>query len=183
MRRVMVQSVKFTAAQTIQRQVMSAMASSIGWVKDLDRALTDISVVTGKVGGELDEVYESAVRGSKVLRVAADEYAKGALIFYQQGLSDEEVTRRAELTIKSAKAAGQSIADMSSQLTSIWNNYRMVGEEQEKAASVGAALAAQTAVDFKDIAEAMQTAAAPAAQMGVEYNQLAAIIATVGDVS
>lgn len=183
MRRVMVQSVKFTAAQTIQRQVMSAMASSIGWVKDLDRALTDISVVTGKVGGELDKVYEGAVRGSKELRVAADEYAKGALIFYQQGLSDEEVTRRTELTIKSAKAAGQSIADMSSQLTSIWNNYRMVGEEQEKAASVGAALAAQTAVDFKDIAEAMQTAAAPAAQMGVEYNQLAAIIATVGDVS
>lgn len=59
----------------------------------------------------------------------------------------------------------------------------MIGEEQERAAAVGAALAAKTAVDFKDIAEAMQTAAAPAAQMGVEYNQLAAIIATVGDVS
>lgn len=29
----------------------------------------------------------------------------------------------------------------------------------------------------------MQNAAAPAAQMGVEYNQLAAIIATVGDVT
>lgn len=72
---------------------------------------------------------------------------------------------------------------MSQQLTAIWNTYGMVGEEQERAAAVGAKMAAQTAVDFKDIATAMQQAAAPAAQMGVEYNQLAAIIATVGDVT
>lgn len=70
---------------------------------------------------------------------------------------------------------------MSKQLTAIWNTYGMVGDEQLRAASVGAKMAAQTAVDFSDIAQAMQTAAAPAAQMGVEYNQLAAIIATVGD--
>lgn len=70
---------------------------------------------------------------------------------------------------------------MSKQLTAIWNTYGMVGDEQLRAASVGAKMAAQTAVDFSDIAKAMQTAAAPAAQMGVEYNQLAAIIATVGD--
>lgn len=72
---------------------------------------------------------------------------------------------------------------MSQQLTAIWNTYGMVGEEQERAAAVGAKMAAQTAVDFQDIATAMQSAAAPAAQMGVEYNQLAAIIATVGDVT
>lgn len=183
MKRVMTQSIKFTAAQTIQREFMSAISSSIGWVKDLNSAITDISVVTGKVGDELERVEINAINGSKALRVAADEYTKGALIFYQQGLDDQEVSRRTEITIKAAKAAGASIEEMSSQLTSIWNNYRMTGEEQERAASVGAALAAKTAVDFKDIATAMQSAAAPAAQMGVEYNQLAAIIATVGDVS
>lgn len=57
----------------------------------------------------------------------------------------------------------------------------MIGEQQERAASIGAKMAAQTAVDFKDIAEAMQIAAAPASQMGVAYESLAAIIATVGD--
>jgi len=43
------------------------------------------------------------------LRVAARDYAEGALIFYQQGLNDEEVKRRNEVTIKAAKAAGQSV--------------------------------------------------------------------------
>ena len=71
--------------------------------------------------------------------------------------------------------------EMSSQLTAIWNTYKMTGDEMQRAASVGAKMAGDTAVDFADIAEAMQTAAAPAEQMGVSYNSLAAIIATVGD--
>lgn len=57
----------------------------------------------------------------------------------------------------------------------------MIGEEQARAASVGAKLAASTAVDFADISAAMQTSAAAAEQMGVSYNSLAAMIATVGD--
>lgn len=183
MQRVMTQSIKFTAAQTIQREFMSAISSSIRWVEDLNKALTDISVVTNKTGADLDKVYEKAIQHSKKLRVSASDYTEGSLIFYQQGLSDDEVERRTEITVKAAKAAGQSIDTMSSQLTSIWNNFKMVGEEQQRAASIGAKLAGATAVDFKDIAEAMQSTAAPAAQMGVEYEQLAAIIATVGDVS
>jgi TP901 family phage tail tape measure protein len=115
------------------------------------------------------------------LRIAANDYAEGALIFYQQGLGDDEVARRVEITAKSARAAGQSLEAMSSQLTAIWNTYQMTGDEMERAASVGAKMAGDTAVDFADIAEAMQTAAAPAEQMGVSYNSLAAIIATVGD--
>lgn len=181
--RVMVQSFKFTAAQTVIREVTSNVQSAIRWVKELNAAVNDIAVVTGRTGDEITQITEQVVRGSKALKVAAKDYAEGALIFYQQGLNDNEVTRRNEITIKASLAANQSIAEMSKQLTAIWNTYGMVGKEQERAASVGAALAASTAVDFKDIAEAMQSAAAPAAQMGVEYNQLAAIIATVGDVT
>lgn len=181
--RVMVQSFKFTAAQTVIREVTSNVQSAIRWVKELNAAVNDIAVVTGRTGDEITQITEQVVRGSKALKVAAKDYAEGALIFYQQGLNDNEVTRRNEITIKASLAANQSIAEMSKQLTAIWNTYGMVGEEQERAASVGAVLAASTAVDFKDIAEAMQSAAAPAAQMGVEYNQLAAIIATVGDVT
>lgn len=181
--RVTTQSFKFTAAQTFLRAVSSAAQDAKRWVVDLNEAVNNIAVVTGKTGDEITRVTQQAIRGSKELKVAAKNYAEGALIFYQQGLNDEEVTRRNEITIKASLAANQSIETMSKQLTAIWNTYGMVGEEQERAAAVGAALAAKTAVDFKDIAEAMQSAAAPAAQMGVKYNQLAAIIATVGDVT
>lgn len=181
MSRVMVQSFKFSAAQSFLQGVSNAVQDAYYWVKELNTAINDIGVVTGKTAADLEIVTESAIRGAKELRVAAAEYAQGQLIFYQQGLDDKEVQRRTEITVKAAAAANQSMSEMSSQLTAIWNTYQMTADQQAKAASVGAKMAADTAVDFADIAEAMQTAAAPAAQMGVSYNSLAAIIATVGD--
>ncbi len=179
--RVLKQSFKYTVAQTLWREIAGQAREAVRWVTDLNDAMNDIAVVTGKTSEQMKKITEYAVKGSRELRVAAKDYAEGALIFYQQGLNDEEVTRRNEITIKAAKAAGQSIEQMSSQLTAIWNTYSMIGDQQMKAASVGAKMASSTAVSFKDIAEAMQTAAAPASQMGVSYNSLAAIISTVGD--
>lgn len=181
MARVTVQSFKFSAAQTMIQGVSNAVREAYQWVEELNSAITDIGVVTGKTAGELDLVTQSAIKGAKELRVAAADYAEGQLIFYQQGLNDQEVQRRTEITVKAAAAANQSMKEMSSQLTAIWNTYQMGADEQARAASVGAKMAAETAVDFADIATAMQTAAAPAAQMGVSYNSLAAIISTVGD--
>lgn len=181
MGRVLTQSFKFTTAQAFLQGVSNAAREAYQWVYDLNKTITDISVVTGYQGEALDKVTQNAIAGARELRIAANEYAEGALIFYQQGLGDDEVARRVEITAKAARAAGSSLDEMSSQLTAIWNTYHMAGDEMERAASVGARMAADTAVDFSDIAEAMQTAAAPAEQMGVSYNSLAAIIATVGD--
>lgn len=181
MARVLTQSFKFTTAQAFLQGVSNAAREAYQWVYDLNKTITDISVVTGYQGEALDKVTQNAIAGARELRIAANEYAEGALIFYQQGLGDDEVARRVEITAKAARAAGSSLDEMSSQLTAIWNTYHMAGDEMERAASVGARMAADTAVDFADIAEAMQTAAAPAEQMGVSYNSLAAIIATVGD--
>lgn len=181
MSRVLTQSFKFTAAQTFLQAISQSAREAYQWVYELDKTVTNIGVVTGYTGDQLDKVTKNAIAGAKELRIAANDYAEGALIFYQQGLGDDEVAKRVEITAKSARAAGQSLDQMSSQLTAIWNTYKMTGDEMQRAASVGAKMAGDTAVDFADIAEAMQTAAAPAEQMGVSYNSLAAIIATVGD--
>lgn len=181
MSRVMVQSFKFTAAQTTLQAISNAARDAYQWVYELDKTVTNIGVVTGYTGDQLEKVTQNAIAGAKELRIAANDYAEGALIFYQQGLGDDEVARRVEITAKAARAAGSSLEEMSSQLTAIWNTYKMTGDEMQRAASVGAKMAGDTAVDFSDIAEAMQTAAAPAEQMGVSYNSLAAIISTVGD--
>lgn len=181
MSRVLTQSFKFTAAQTFLQGVSNSIREAYQWAVDLNSTITNIGVVTGYTGDQLTKVTENAIAGARELRIAANEYAQGALIFYQQGLGDDEVARRTEITAKAARAAGSDLQAMSSQLTAIWNTYKMTGDEMERAASVGAKMAGDTAVDFADIAEAMQTAAAPAEQMGVSYNSLAAIIATVGD--
>lgn len=182
--RVFTQSFKFSIAQQSLRFLQSTFDQGIQWSKDMNAALTNIAIVTGQSGEALDRTYGRLVDGAAKLRVAASDYAEAALIFYQQGLSDEEVSRRTDITIMAAKAAGgfgASISEMSKQLTAVWNTYGMVNDELERAASISAKLGAETAVDMSYIAEAMQIAATAASQMGVEYESLAAIIATTGE--
>lgn len=186
MSRVLTQSFKFSIAQQSLRFLQSTFNSGIQWAEDMNSALTNISIVTGKTGQDLDAVFKTITNGAAELRVAAREYAEASLIFYQQGLGDEEVARRTEITIKAAKAAGgfgASVEQMSKELTAVWNTYGMVNDELERAASISAKLGAETAVDMSYISEAMQIAATAAAQMGVEYESLASIIATTGEVT
>lgn len=181
MGRVLTQSFKFSAAQSAIQFVTGEAQEAIQWVQKLDSQLNTIQIVSGKTAAEMGKVYDVVIQKSKELRVTAQDYAEASQIFYQQGLGDEEVARRSEITIQAAKAAGQSTSDMADQLTAVWNTYQMQGDELQRAASVGAKMGAETAVEFKDIAEAMQISASAASQMGVSYDSLAAIIATVGE--
>ncbi|DAT81303.1 MAG TPA: hypothetical protein [Caudoviricetes sp.] len=47
MSRVVTQSFKFTAAQTFLQSVSNAAREAYQWVYDLNKTITDISVVTG----------------------------------------------------------------------------------------------------------------------------------------
>lgn len=180
MGRVFLQSMKFTVAQQAIQGLQNMLQESYEWVVDLDSQLTQIQIVSGKTAQQMEAVSAQIVERSRALRVAASDYAEASQIYYQQGLQDAEVQRRADITIKAAQAANESTKSMSDMLTAIWNTYNMQGEQLENAASVAAKLGAETAIEFGDIAEAMQISATAASQMGVSYNSLASIIATVG---
>lgn len=109
MARVFAQSFKFTAAQTAIRAIAGEVQGAVIWVKELNSALNEIATVTGKTSLEMERVTSNTITAARDLKVAASEYAEGALIFYQQGLSDDEVARRTEITVKAAKAANESI--------------------------------------------------------------------------
>ncbi len=178
--RVFVQSFKFTAAQMAIQALQTSIQDTVQWVVRLDKELNQIQVVSGKTADQMGGVSREIVERSKALRVAALDYAQASQIYYQQGLKDEEVIRRSDITIKAAQAANENVKNMSDMLTAVWNTYQMQGEELDRAASIGAMLGADTAIEFRDIAEAMQISASAASQMGVSYESLASIIATVG---
>ena len=180
MGRVFLQSLKFTVAQQAIQGLQNSLRESYEWVVDLDSQLNQIQIVSGKTAQEMEAVSAQIVERSRALRVAAQDYAEASQIYYQQGLQDAEVQRRADITIKAANAANENVKAMSDMLTAVWNTYNMTGDQLENAASVGAKLGAETAIEFRDIAEAMQISATAASQMGVSYNSLASIIATVG---
>jgi TP901 family phage tail tape measure protein len=101
------------------------------------------------------------------------------LIFYQQGLPEEEVAKRAEITIKMANAAGQSAELVSDQLTAVWNNFYDGSKSLEYYADVMTALGAATASSTDEIAGGLEKFAAIADTIGLSYEYAAAALATI----
>jgi TP901 family phage tail tape measure protein len=125
------------------------------------------------------EFAEKANKAAQALSTTTTEYTNASLIYYQQGLSDEEVEARTNVTIKLANVAGESADTVSEWMTAIWNNFDDGSETLEHYADVMTALGASTASSSAEIAEGLNKFAAVAETVGLSYEYAASALATV----
>ena len=111
------------------------------------------------------------------------DVVSGALIYYQAGLSDEEVLERTETTIKLAQTSGESAEQISSYMTAIWNNFYDGSKSVEYYADAISYLGAVTAASNADIAEGMQSFAATAETVGLSFEYGASALTLLRDVT
>jgi hypothetical protein len=78
------------------------LSSAVTHAENLNKALNDIRIVTGKGTAEMYAFTQEATYAARALSTTTTEYAKAALIFYQQGLDGSAVTDRADVVIKLA---------------------------------------------------------------------------------
>lgn len=158
---------------------MGAVNQAYGYVQDLNESLTNIRVVTGNNVKEMARFAEQANRAAKALGSTTTDYTNASLIYYQQGLNEEEVLKRTEVTVKMANVAGKSAAEVSDQLTAVWNNFAKTGDNLEYYADVMTALGAATASSTDEIAGGLEKFAAIADTIGLSYEYAASALATI----
>jgi len=120
-----------------------------------------------------------ANKAARELNTTTTAYTDAALIYYQQGLNDEEVAGRTEVTIKLANAAGESAQKVSDQLTAVWNNFYDGSHSLEYYADVMTALGAATASSTDEISDGLEKFASVAQSIGLSYDYAASALATV----
>ena len=176
-----------TIKWSISSSVLNAFTGSIqkawGYTKNLDESLNNIRIVTEKSNDEMERFAKSANKAAKSLGAATTSYTNAALIYYQQGLGEADVQARTQTTIKAANVTGQSAAEVSEQLTAVWNGYKVVAEEAELYVDKLAAVAATTAADLEELSDGMSKVASAANAMGVDIDQLSAQLATIVSVT
>ena len=176
-------TLKNTLTWNISSSIVNKLTGSIqeayGYVKNLDTSLNDIRIVTGASADEMDKFAEKANKAAAALGKSTNDYTEASLIYYQQGLSDEEVEARSEITLKAANVTGQSTQEVSEQLTAVWNGYNASAEEAELYVDRLAAVAATTASDLEELSTGMSKVASAAAALGVGEDQLAAQLSTI----
>lgn len=176
-------TIKWSIASGAIRMVTGGIRDAWNYAVKLDTSLNDIRIVTGKSADEMEKFAKQANKAAKELGNTTTAYTKASLIYYQQGLSEDDVKARTDVTIKAANVTGQATAEVSEQLTAVWNGYKVAADEAERYVDKLAAVAASTAVDLEELSVGMSKVASSAHAMGVDIDQLTAQIATIGSVT
>ena len=176
-----------TTMWTIQSQAIHgfqrALSGAFSYAQQLNKGLTDIAIVADMSSDKLAQFAKDANKYAQQWSTTTNEYVKGALIYYQQGLSGEEVIEKTNTTVKLANTSGESAEQISSYMTAIWNNFDDGSKTIEYYADVISYLGAATAASNADIAEGMQAFAATAETVGLSYEYAASALTTLRHVT
>lgn len=183
MAETMANTVRWSIASSALNSFTESIQKAWTFTKQLDSSLNNIQIVTGKSADEMERFAAKATKAAQSLGATTRNYTDAALIYYQQGLSEEEVQARSETTVKVANITGQSAQTVSEQLTAVWNGYKVSAQESELYIDKLAAVAARTAADLEELSTGMSKVASAANIMGVDIDQLNAQLATIVSVT
>ena len=154
---------------------------AIATIKELDETMTEMAVVTDlTVGDYWDQLPEYSQRASE-LGVSINSAYKAATLYYQQGLKTNEVTAISAETLKMARIAGLDASTATDKMTAALRGFNMELNETsaQRVSDVYSELAAITAADTKEIANAMTKTASIASNAGMEFETTAAFLSQI----
>ena len=170
---------RWQLSSSVLHGFMGAIQSAYGYAQDLNESLNNIRIVTGQSVDDMAKFAKEANKAAKALSATTTEYTNASLIYYQQGLSDQQVKERTDVTIKMANVARESAETVSDQMTAVWNNFYDGSKTLEYYADVMTALGAATASSTAEISEGLNKFAAVAETVGLSYEYATAALATV----
>lgn len=173
-------TVRWQLSSSLLHGFMGSIQAAYGYSQDLNQSLNNIRIVTGASTDEMAAFASQANNAAKALSTTTTSYTDAALIYYQQGIRDqEEIAARTETTIKLANVSRQSAEEVSQEMTAIWNNFDDGSHKLEYYADVITALGAATASSSQEIAAGLEKFAAIAHTVGLSYEYATAAMATI----
>ena len=163
---------------TIARRVISQATEAI---KELDAAMTETAVVTDFSVGDMWEALPRYTETANELGATTLGAYETMTLFYQQGLSTNEVFEIGTETMKMARIAGLEYADATNLMTAALRGFNMELNETsaQKINDVYSELAAITAADTNEIATAMTKTASIADSANMEFETTAALLSQI----
>ena len=161
----------------LKRTVNSATES----IKALDAVMTEAAVVTDFSVSDMWEQMPQYSKNASDLGASTKDLYAATTLYYQQGLTGNEVMRVGIETMKMAKIANMDATDATTAMTAALRGFNMQVNEinAQKVNDVYSKLAAVTAADTSKIATAMGKTASIAASANMEFETTAAFLAQI----
>lgn len=179
MKETMRNTINWGISSSIMNSFTGAVKKSYGYVRDLDKSLNNIRIVSNESADSMERFAIEASKSAKFLGSSTLDYTDAALIYYQQGLSGEDVTERTNATLKLANTTGESASQISDYMTAIWNNFDDGSKSLEYYADVLARLGADTASSSDEIAAGLEKFSSVAETVGLSYEYATSALTTI----
>jgi len=166
------------------QQMAKFFTSGINYVKELDKSLTDIAVVTGMSRNQMAGVTVEFNKMAKSLGVTTKEVANASLIYYQQGKSAQEVMQLTRATAMTAAITEtKDLAEASSYITAALNGFKMSASQSMDVVDKFAQVGAQAGTSFREMALALSRTASSANNAGISLDAMLGMMGTVSEVT
>ena len=164
-----------TAAKTVLyhnavNMLKSMIRSAIKVVSELDKAFTDMAVVTTMSREETWKLLDSFQALAQETGKTTTEIANMATKFYQQGKSTTEVLKLTEAAAKAATIAGIDGSRSIDLLTNALNGFQLSADQAMEVSDKFASLAASAATDYEELAIALSKVASQANLAGMSMD-------------
>lgn len=179
MMKTMGNTIKWGISSSLMNSFTGAVSEAYGYVKNLDKSLNDIRIVGEKSAKEMEQFAIHANKAAQALGSNTLDYTNASLIYYQQGLGDEQVKQMTDITVKMSNVLGTSAEEVSNYMTAIWNNFDDGSKSLEYYADVLTKLGAATASSAEEISTGLEKFAAIADATGLSYEYATAALTTV----
>lgn len=176
-------TLQYASTVGILYAALSQLRQGIQYIKELNKEMTSIQVVTGFSDEQIGNLSTQYNNLAKEMGVTTVEVAKSSTEWFRQGKTIEETSKLIETSMLMAKLGNISSAQSTEYLTSIINGFKLEAEDTTRVVDNLIALDNRFATSAGEIAGAMQRSSVSAQQAGLSMEELASMITVVSDVS
>lgn len=171
----------FFGLNNVINLVRRAVRGAYETIRELDKAMTETAVVTDFTVGDMWKQLPEYTKRANELGVTTKAAYEAATLYYQQGLTTEEVNALSVETLKMARIAGLDAAEATDRMTNALRGFNMElnSMNAQRVDDVYSKLAAISASNVDEISTAMTKVASLAHNAGMEFETTAAFLAQI----
>ena len=159
------------------RTLKQAARETISTIKELDKSLTEQAMVTGKTREQTYQLLLSYQQLAAQTGSTTREIADLATQFMRQGKTTQESLVLTEAAMSAAKVAGISASESINYLTTALNGFQLSANDAMSVSDKFAAIAANAATSYDEIAIALSKVASQANLAGMSIDYTTALLA------
>lgn len=167
----------------VLHQVSRMVRHAISQIKELDAAMTQISVVTNFTNAQLWSQIDSYMALAQQYGVTTTGVYQVSQLYYQQGLNTAEVLKMTTETLKMAKIANLDYAAATDYMTVAIRGFKLDVDDAGRVVDVYSKLAAIAATDTRELAIAMSKTSSIAESAGMSIESTSTFLTQMIEVT